>query len=62
MSIDLSFVEGEYLRDILNQPQALDDTLEKLESSKALLNLAKRLNALQIFGVPESQASSRGRE
>jgi len=37
MSIDLSFVEGEYLRDILNQPQALDDTLERLESSKALL-------------------------
>jgi glucosamine--fructose-6-phosphate aminotransferase (isomerizing) len=45
MSSDLSFVEGEYLRDILNQPQALEDTLEKLESSKALLNLAKRLNA-----------------
>src|SRR6202158_4417900 len=44
MFSDLSFVEGEYLRDILNQPQALEDTLEKLESSKALLNLAKRLN------------------
>src|SRR6266851_2795232 len=43
--IDLSFVEGEYLRDILNQPQALEDTLEKLESSKALLYLAERLNA-----------------
>jgi glutamine---fructose-6-phosphate transaminase (isomerizing) len=45
MSTDLSLVEGEYLRDILNQPQALEDTLEKLESSKALLNLVKRLNA-----------------
>src|SRR5260370_40472440 len=44
MFSDLSFVEGEYLRDILNQPQALEDTLEELESSKALLNLAKRLN------------------
>jgi glucosamine--fructose-6-phosphate aminotransferase (isomerizing) len=44
MSIDLSFIEGEYLRDILNQPQALEDTLEGLESPKALLNLAKRLN------------------
>jgi len=45
MFSDLSFIEGEYLRDVLNQPQALEDTLEKLESSKALLNLAKRLNA-----------------
>jgi glucosamine--fructose-6-phosphate aminotransferase (isomerizing) len=45
MFSDLSFIEGEYLRDVLNQSQALEDTLEKLESSKALLNLAKRLNA-----------------
>src|SRR3984893_3214850 len=45
MFSDLSFIEGEYLRDVINQPQALEDTLEKLESSKALLNLAKRLHA-----------------
>jgi glucosamine--fructose-6-phosphate aminotransferase (isomerizing) len=45
MFSDLSLIEGEYLRDILNQPQALEDTLERLESSKALLDLAKRLNA-----------------
>ena len=45
MFSDLSFIEGEYLRDVINQPQALEDTLEKLESSKALLNLVKRLHA-----------------
>jgi glucosamine--fructose-6-phosphate aminotransferase (isomerizing) len=45
MSSDLSFIEGEYLRDILNQPQALEDTLASLESPKGLLHLAKRLNA-----------------
>jgi len=41
---DLSVIEGEYLRDILHQPQALEDTLNGLESSKALQEIAARLN------------------
>lgn len=41
---DLAVVEGEYLRDILHQPQALENTLGGLETSKPLLDLAARLN------------------
>ena len=44
MGADLSVIEGEYLRDILHQPQALEDTLNGLESSKALQEIAARLN------------------
>jgi glucosamine--fructose-6-phosphate aminotransferase (isomerizing) len=40
---DLSVIEGEYLRDILDQPRALDSTFNKLETSKELLQLATRL-------------------
>jgi glutamine---fructose-6-phosphate transaminase (isomerizing) len=40
---DLSVIEGEYLGDILDQPRALEDTLETLHTSKALSDLAQRL-------------------
>lgn len=41
---DLAMLEGEYLRDILHQPHALEDTLASLKTSKALLEIATRLN------------------
>jgi len=31
---DLAVIDGKYLGDILHQPQALDDTLAALETSK----------------------------
>jgi glucosamine--fructose-6-phosphate aminotransferase (isomerizing) len=40
---DLSVIEGAYLRDILDQSRALDETLAGLEVSKTLLQLATRL-------------------
>jgi glutamine---fructose-6-phosphate transaminase (isomerizing) len=40
---DLSVIEGEYLRDILDQPRALDETLAGLETPKTLRTLATRL-------------------
>jgi glucosamine--fructose-6-phosphate aminotransferase (isomerizing) len=40
---DFSAIEGEYLRDILDQPRALDETLAGLEVSKTLHQLAVRL-------------------
>jgi len=40
---DFSVIEGEYLRDILDQPRALDSTFSKLEVSKELRRLASRL-------------------
>jgi glucosamine--fructose-6-phosphate aminotransferase (isomerizing) len=41
---DLSVIEGEYLSDILSQPQALEDTLAGLSVSKPLEDLAKKLS------------------
>jgi glucosamine--fructose-6-phosphate aminotransferase (isomerizing) len=41
---DLAIVEGEYLRDLLHQPQALKNTLAALETSKPLQDVAARLN------------------
>jgi len=41
---DLSVIEGEYLLDILSQPQALEDTLQALLPTKPLQNLAAKLN------------------
>ncbi len=41
---DLSIIEGEYLRDILHQPQALENSLTSLATSKPLLDIAARLN------------------
>jgi glucosamine--fructose-6-phosphate aminotransferase (isomerizing) len=40
----LSIIEGEYLRDLLHQPQALENTLANLETSKSLQDVAARLN------------------
>jgi len=40
----LRTIEGQYLRDLLQQPQALENTLASLQTSKALVNLARRLN------------------
>jgi len=44
MRPDLKVIEGAYLGDILHQPQALEDTLVTLSSSKELESLASRLN------------------
>jgi glucosamine--fructose-6-phosphate aminotransferase (isomerizing) len=41
---DLAIIEGEYLRDILHQPQALEDSLASLETFKPLQDVARRLN------------------
>lgn len=41
---DLGVIEGEYLRDVLQQPQALEDTLAGLNTSRPLLDIAARLN------------------
>jgi len=40
---ELSVIEGEYLRDILDQPRALASTVAGLEESKKLNDLAARL-------------------
>ena len=44
MPVDLRVIEGEYLRDLLDQPQALEDTLLALDRPKPLLQLAQQLN------------------
>ncbi len=44
MRVDLSVIEGEYLRDILDQPRALEETLRALDRSKELVELAETLN------------------
>src|SRR5579859_2219638 len=36
-------IEGEYLHDLLQQPQALENTLASLNTSKPLLRVAQRL-------------------
>ena len=43
MQSDFSVIEGAYLRDILDQPRALEETLAGLEVSKTLHQLAARL-------------------
>ena len=44
MTEDLAVIQGEYLRDLLHQPQALENTLTNLETSKSLQTIAARLN------------------
>ncbi|HTR26570.1 MAG TPA: SIS domain-containing protein [Terriglobales bacterium] len=44
MAEGLAVIEGEYLRDILHQPQALEDTFAALEVSSELLDIAGLLN------------------
>ena len=43
MSVDLSVVEGNYFKDLLDQPQAMQDTLKGLEETKALTSVMKHL-------------------
>jgi len=40
---EFSVIEGGYLRDVLDQPRALDDTLAGLQEPKKLRELAARL-------------------
>jgi glucosamine--fructose-6-phosphate aminotransferase (isomerizing) len=51
MSVDLSVVEGEYFRDLLSQPDALQNTLDQLSESKELESLAGRLKKRQFESV-----------
>ncbi len=44
LAADLNIIEGAYLRDILDQPRALKSTLESLEKTKPLEELASRLH------------------
>ncbi len=44
MQPDFSVIEGPYLRDIIDQPRALDETLDGLKVSKTLLQIANRLS------------------
>jgi glutamine---fructose-6-phosphate transaminase (isomerizing) len=44
LSLDLNVIEGPYLGDILQQPEALDNTLAALDRSRKLESLAGRLN------------------
>ena len=43
MSLDLSVIEGDYFRDLLDQPKALQDTFDQLEPRRELDALASRL-------------------
>ncbi len=43
MLTEFSIIEGEYLRDLLDQPRALEDTLAGLEELEKLRELAARL-------------------
>lgn len=43
MQSDFSIIEGPYLRDILDQPRALEETLTGLEVSETLQALVSRL-------------------
>lgn len=43
MLTEYSAIEGAYLRDILDQPQALEDTLDSLDTPKTLRSIAKKL-------------------
>ena len=51
MPSDLSVIEGEYLLDILSQPQALEDTLRSLRLGKPLEAVAAKLNGHQFHRV-----------
>ena len=45
MRVDLRVIEGEYLQDLLDQPEALEDTLDPLDVSQPILDLAQRLQS-----------------
>jgi glutamine---fructose-6-phosphate transaminase (isomerizing) len=43
VTVDLKPVEGNYLRDLLDQPRALEDTVSALDISRPLLDLTRQL-------------------
>jgi len=43
VAVDLRVIEGEYLRDLLDQPHALENTFKALDRPEDLLSLASRL-------------------
>lgn len=51
METDFSIIEGAYLRDILDQPRSLDETLAGLEVPETLHRLATRLRAGEFKAV-----------
>jgi len=51
MPVDLSVIEGNYFKDLLDQPKALQDTLSGLGESKQLNSIAKRLRARKFQAV-----------
>jgi hypothetical protein len=57
MPEDLAMIEGEYLRDLLHQPQALENTLTNLETSKSLQD---DCSATEQGQIPESRADWHG--
>lgn len=57
MLTEFSIIEGHYLRDILDQPRALQDTLAALEDGKSLRNVASHLydyRAVVLTGMGSS--------
>lgn len=58
MLTEFSVVEGEYLRDILDQPRALSDTLAALDVTKPLRDIASRVQnkfkAIVLTGMGSS--------
>jgi glucosamine--fructose-6-phosphate aminotransferase (isomerizing) len=54
---EFSILEGQYLRDILDQPRALQETLDALEDAKVLREVARRLHdfkAVVLTGMGSS--------
>lgn len=45
MRVDLRAIEGRYLQDLLDQPEALKNTLDALDISQPILDLAQRLQS-----------------
>jgi len=45
MLTEFSAIEGAYLRDILDQPRALEDTLAGLDAPKSLRSIAAKLQS-----------------
>lgn len=57
MLTEFSVIEGQYLRDILDQPRAMQDTLAALEDTKSLRSVAARLQdykAVVLTGMGSS--------
>ncbi len=51
MSRDFSIIEGEYLRDILDQPRALESTLAGFEVGKKLAEIARRIQKARFKAI-----------